>query len=71
MALRYDIQVSKDHAQVRATRDISVDMSSTELISRFVPQVKGKALDTQCSQGNKACKGAAYTIFLIQPATAP
>lgn len=68
MSLQYKIQVSKDHEQVTATWDISLDMSDTELISSFVLQVEGHALDTQCSGGNKACKGAAYAV-LSNPTT--
>ena len=60
MALRYSIEISKDHAQVAASWDISVDSSDTELISSFTLEVEGKPLNTQCSSGNKACKGAAY-----------
>jgi hypothetical protein len=63
MSLRYSITVSKDHAQVTAKWDISVDMSDTELISNFTLMVEGKALDTQCSGGNKACKSAAYATL--------
>jgi hypothetical protein len=58
MSLRYTITVSKDHAQVTANWDISVDMSDTELIANFTLTVEGKALNTQCSGGNKACKSA-------------
>jgi hypothetical protein len=58
MSLHYKITVSKDHAQVTANWDISVDMSDTELIANFTLTVEGKALTTQCSGGNKACKGA-------------
>lgn len=58
MSLRYNIKVSKDHSQVTATWDISVDMSDTELISDFTLKVEDKALNTQCSGGNKACKSA-------------
>ncbi len=63
MSLRYSITVSKDHAQVTAKWDISVDMSDTELISNFTLTVEGKSLDTQCSGGNKACKSAAYATL--------
>ncbi len=63
MSLHYAIKVSKDHAQVTATWDITVDMSDTELISSFVLTVEGKALNTQCSGGNKACKSAAYATL--------
>jgi hypothetical protein len=55
-SLHYTIKVSKDHAQVTAKWDISVDMSDTELISSFSLTVEGKAFNTQCSSGNKACK---------------
>lgn len=55
--------MSKDHAQVTATWDITVDMSDIELISSFVLTVEGKALNTQCSGGNKACKGADYATL--------
>jgi len=63
MPLHYLIRVSKDHAQVTATWDITVDMSDTELISSFVLTVEGKALNTQCSGGNKACESAAYATL--------
>jgi len=56
MPLHYTINVSKDHAQVTATWDITVDMSDTELISSFVLTVEGKALNTQCSGGNRRAK---------------
>jgi hypothetical protein len=63
MSLRYTIAVSKDGAQVTATWDIKVDMSDTELISNFTLKVEGKALNTQCSGGNTACKSADYTTL--------
>lgn len=66
MALRFSIGVSKDHAQVTATWDISLDMSDTELISSFTLTVEGKALDTNCSAGNKACRGSA-SATLVKP----
>lgn len=59
--LHYKITVSKDHSQVTATWDISVDMSDTELISDFTLRVDGQPLNTRCSGGNKACSGADYT----------
>jgi hypothetical protein len=68
MSLHYTINISKDHAQVTAKWDISVDMSDTELISSFSLTVEGKALNTQCSAGNKACKGADYAT-LSDPST--
>jgi len=71
MSLRYAIKVSKDHAQATATWDISVDMSDDELISDFALQVEGKPLNTQCSSGNKACKGADYTILANPGADCP
>lgn len=63
MSLRYAITVSKDHAQVSASWDISVEMSDTELISNFKLTVEGAPLNTQCSGGNKACKGADYATL--------
>jgi hypothetical protein len=60
LALRYDIKVAKDHAQVKATWDIRVDDSDTELIASFVLTVERKKVDTQCSGGNKICNGAAF-----------
>ena len=60
---QYTIKVSKDHAQVTATWDFNVDMSNAELISNFTLTVEGKALNTQCSAGNKACKGADYATL--------
>ncbi len=63
MSLRYKIGVSKDHAQVTANWDISVDMSDTEVIASFTLTVDGKDLNTQCSGGNKACKSAAYATL--------
>jgi hypothetical protein len=63
MSLRYKIGVSKDHAQVTANWDISVDMSDTEVIASFTLTVDGKDLNTQCSGGNKACKSAAYATI--------
>jgi hypothetical protein len=71
MSLRYSIKVDKDHAQVKATWDISVDMSDTEVISSFVLTVEGKALDTQCSGGNKACKSAAFAALSNPTADCP
>jgi hypothetical protein len=68
VSLRYTITVSKDHSEVTATWDISLDMSDTELISSFTLEVGGKALNTQCSAGNKACKGADY-LSLADPGT--
>ena len=66
MSLQYSIKVSKDHAQVTAAWDINLDMSDTELISNFTLTVAGNPLNTQCSSGNKACKGADY-ITLAKP----
>ena len=71
MSLRYTIKVSKDRAQVTATWDISVDMSDTELISSLSLTVEGKALNTQCSAGNKACKGADYATLSDPSADCP
>jgi len=63
MSLQYTIKVSKDHEQVSATWDIAVDPSDAELISSFSLKVEGKPLNTQCSSGNKACKGADYVTL--------
>jgi hypothetical protein len=67
MSLHYNIRVTKDHALVKATWDVSVDMSDTEFISSFAVTVEGKALDTQCNNptggGNKACKGADFVTL--------
>ena len=63
MSLHYTIKVSKDHAQVMAEWDITLDMSDSELISNFTLNVEGKPLDTQCSSGNKACKSAASAML--------
>jgi hypothetical protein len=71
VSLHHTIKVSKDHAQVTATWDISVDMSDTELISNFTLKVEGKVLNTQCSGGNKACKGADYTTLSDPSADCP
>lgn len=71
MSLHYTITVSKDHAQVTANWDINVDMSDTELIANFTLTVEGKALNTQCSGGNKACKGADYTTLSNPEADCP
>jgi hypothetical protein len=71
MSLHYTITVIKDHAQVTANWDITVDMSDSELISNFTLNVEGKPLDTQCSSGNKACKSAAATILSNPDADCP
>jgi hypothetical protein len=71
MSLHYTVTVSKDHAQVTANWDISVDMSDTELISEFTLTVEGKPLNTQCSGGNKACKGADYAALSNPSADCP
>lgn len=63
MSLHYAIKVSKDHAQVMAEWDITLDMSDEELISNFTLNIEGKPLHTQCSDGNKACKSAAAAIL--------
>jgi hypothetical protein len=63
MSLHYKIKAVKDHEQVTATWDVNVDISDTELISNFTLTANGKALNTQCSGGNKACKGADYTTL--------
>lgn len=63
MSLHYTIKVNKDHAQVMAEWDITLDMSDEELISNFALNVEGKPLDTHCSSGNKACKSAAATTL--------
>lgn len=60
MALHYTIKVSKDHSQVKAAWDISVDDSDSEIIDSFVLTIEGKTVDTQCSGGNKACKGTQF-----------
>jgi hypothetical protein len=66
LSLRFEIKVGKDHGQVKATWDIQADGSDTELIANFVLTVEGEKLDTQCSGGNKACKGAAFAQ-LVHP----
>jgi hypothetical protein len=77
MSVHYIIRVSKDHAQVTATWDISVDMSDTEMIANFALTVEGKALNTQCSSsgtmgaGNKACKGADFATLSDPSADCP
>jgi hypothetical protein len=71
MSLHCEIKVSKDHAQVTASWDIKVDMSDTEVITSFVLTVEGKALDTQCSKGNKECKGAAYATLAAPTVDCP
>jgi hypothetical protein len=71
MSLYYAIRVSKDHSQVTATWDINVDMSDTELISSFTLTVEGKALNTQCSGGDKACKSADYATLSNPTADCP
>ncbi len=67
MSLHYKIKVDKDHALVKATWDVNVDISDTELISSFAVTVEGKALNTQCNNptggGNKACKGADFATL--------
>jgi hypothetical protein len=67
MSLHYNIKVNKDHASVKATWDVSVDMSDTELISSLALTVEGKAMNTQCNNptggGNKACKGADFVTL--------
>jgi hypothetical protein len=67
MSLHYNIKVNKDHALVKATWDVNVDMSDTELISGFALTIEGKALNTQCNNptggGNKACKGADFATL--------
>lgn len=71
MSLRYKITLNKDHTQVTATWDIALDMSDEELISSFSLTVEGKALDTQCSGGNKACKSAVYVPLTNPSADCP
>lgn len=71
MSLHYTIKVSKDHAQVTASWDINVGMSDTELISNFALTIEGKALNTQCSGGNKACKAADYATLANPNADCP
>jgi hypothetical protein len=77
MSLNYAIKVNKDHAQVKATWDISVDMSDTEMIADFALTVEGKPLNTQCSSsgtmgaGNKACKGADFATLSDPSADCP
>ena len=61
MSLQYSIKMSKDHEEVFASWEINLDMTDDELISNFELTVNGKHVDTNCSAGNKACKGAAYT----------
>jgi len=71
MSLHYTITVGKDHAQVTANWDINVDISDTELISNFTLAVEGKDLNTRCSGGNKACKGADYATLSNPTADCP
>jgi hypothetical protein len=71
MSLRHTIKVSKDHAQVKAIWDITVDRSEGELISNFTLTVEGKTLKTECSAGNAACKGAAYATLSKPTADCP
>jgi hypothetical protein len=71
MSLHYKIGVSKDHAQVTANWDISVEMSDTELIASFTLTIDGKVLNTQCSGGNKACKSADYATLSNPSADCP
>lgn len=77
MSLHYTINVNKDHAQVKASWDISVDMSDTELIANFALTVEGKPLNTQCSSsstmgaGNKACKGVDFAALTDPSADCP
>jgi hypothetical protein len=63
MSLQYAIKVSKDHANVTATWDVSVDMSNAEIIWAFTLTVNGKTLNTQCSGGTKVCKAADYATL--------
>lgn len=63
MSLQYHIRVEKDHTVVTARWDIAVDISDAELISSFTLAVDGKLLDTQCSDGNKACNGVVSIIL--------
>ncbi len=63
--------MNKDHAQVTATWDITLDTSDAELIASFTLTVEGKTLETQCSSGNKACKGAAYAVLSHPDADCP
>jgi hypothetical protein len=71
MSLHYTIRVIKDHAQITATWDINADTSDTELISNFALTVEGKDLNTQCSGGNEACKGADYATLSNPNADCP
>ena len=54
-----------------ANWDISVDMSDTELIANFTLTVDGKALNTECSSGNKAYKSADYATLSNPSADCP
>jgi len=71
VSLHYKIKVSKDRVQVTANWDIKVDISDTELIANFALTVDGKALNTQCSSGNKACKGADNATLTNSSADCP
>ncbi len=71
MSLHCVSKVSKDHAQVTASWDINADMSDAELISNFALTVGGKPLNTLCSGGNKACKGADYVTLSNPRADCP
>ena len=60
MAAKYSIHVEKDGANVKARYNLSVDMSSTELLASFALNVEGKNLiDTFLPQvaftGTKFC----------------
>ena len=71
MSLHNKIAVSKDHAQITATWDISMDMSDTESIANFALTVDGKALNTQCSLGNKACRDVDHATLSNPSADCP
>ena len=71
MSLQYAITVDKDHAQVTAKWEMTVDMSDTELISNFTLTVEGVPMNTQCSGGNKTCSGAAYATLSNPTADSP
>ena len=50
MSLHYNIKVNKDHALVKATWDVNVDMSDTELISSFALTNRGQSSEHPMQQ---------------------
>lgn len=72
MAVKYQIRVDKEGANVAADFDVSVtDMASTELLSSFHLNVEGENLVADFRPGQKAFTGARHYLLKKPDQDAP